>query len=59
MELMTIKEVAEFLKTTAKTVNKWLYTGTLPRKELTFKIGAKVYFEKHKLMNFISTKQAS
>lgn len=51
---MTIKEVAEFLRTQPQVINNWLYNGTLPRKELTLKIGAKVLFVKEKLINYLT-----
>ena len=58
MVLMTVKEVAEFMKTTRATIDKWLFTGTLPRDGLTLKVGAKVYFVKEKLIDFLNSKAA-
>lgn len=55
---MTIKDVAGFMKTTRATIDKWLHIGTLPREQLTLKVGSKVYFEKQKLIDFLSTKTA-
>jgi predicted DNA-binding transcriptional regulator AlpA len=57
-ELLTIPETAIFLKTTRATIDKWLHVGTLPRRELTLKIGSKVYFNKAKLINFLNNKTA-
>jgi len=58
MELMTVKEVADFMRTTRATIDKWLHIGTLPREQLTLKVGSKVYFIKQKLIDFLNTKTA-
>lgn len=53
MELLTIKEVmAMFHLTKRKTIDNWLYSGTLPR-SLTVRIGRHVFFIKDKLEEFI------
>lgn len=53
MELLTIKEVmAMFHLTKRKTIDNWLYSGTLPR-SLTVRIGRHVFFMKDKLEEFI------
>lgn len=53
MELLTVEEVATMLHLkNRKTIDNWLYTGTLPR-ELTLKIGRKLFFVKEKLEEFI------
>ncbi len=53
MELLTIEEVmAMFHLKKRKTIDNWLYSGTLPR-SLTLKIGRNVFFVKEKLENFI------
>ncbi len=53
MELLTIKEVmAMFHLTKRKTIDNWLYSGTLPR-NLTVRIGRHVFFIKDKLEEFI------
>lgn len=55
MELLTIEEVmAMFHLKKRKTIDNWLYAGTLPR-SLTVKIGRNVFFVKEKLENFIKT----
>lgn len=53
MELLTIKEVmAMFHLSKRKTIDNWLYSGTLPR-SLTVRIGRHVFFIKDKLEEFI------
>lgn len=53
MELLTIKEVMDmFHLTKRKTIDNWLYSGTLPR-SLTVRIGRHVFFMKDKLEEFI------
>lgn len=53
MELLTIEEVAAmFSLSKRKTIDNWLYNGTLPR-SLTVKIGRHVFFMKDKLEEFI------
>lgn len=55
MELLTIEEVmAMFHLKKRKTIDNWLYAGTLPR-SLTVKIGRNVFFVKDKLNNFIKS----
>lgn len=55
MELLTIEEVmAMFHLKKRKTIDNWLYAGTLPR-SLTIKIGRNVFFVKDKLDNFIKS----
>lgn len=55
MELLTIEEViAKFHLKKRKTIDNWLYAGTLPR-SLTVKIGRNVFFVKDKLDNFIKS----
>ncbi len=55
MELLTIEEVmAMFHLKKRKTIDNWLYAGTLPR-SLTVKIGRNVFFVKDKLDNFIKS----
>lgn len=55
MELLTIKEVMDmFHLTKRKTIDNWLYSGTLPR-SLTVRIGRHVFFIKDKLEDFIKT----
>ena len=54
MELMTIEDVVKFFKVkNRRTIDNWLYTGALPRNEVTAKIGNKVYFIKEKLIEFL------
>jgi hypothetical protein len=54
MELMTIEDAVKFFKVKdRRTIDNWLYTGALPRNEVTTKIGNKVYFIKEKLEQFI------
>lgn len=49
MELLTVEEVATMLHLkNRKSVDNWLYSGVLPR-ELTMKIGRKLFFVKAKL----------
>ena len=53
MELLTIKEVmAMFHLSKRKTIDNWLYSGTLPR-SLTVRIGRHVFFIKDKLEELI------
>ena len=53
MELLTVAEVANlFHLKKRKTIDNWLYSGTLPR-ELTVKIGRNLFFVKSKLEEFI------
>lgn len=53
MELLTIEEVtAMFHLKKRKTIDNWLYSGTLPR-NLTVRIGRNVFFMKDKLEAFI------
>lgn len=53
MELLTIEEVAVmFHLKKRKTIDNWLYSGTLPR-NLTVRIGRNVFFMKDKLEAFI------
>ena len=53
MELLTIKDVMEmFHLSKRKTIDNWLYSGTLPR-SLTVRIGRHVFFLKDKLEEFI------
>lgn len=53
MELLTIEEVAAmFHLKKRKTIDNWLYSGTLPR-NLTVRIGRNVFFMKDKLEAFI------
>lgn len=53
MELLTIEEVvAMFHLKKRKTIDNWLYSGTLPR-NLTVKIGRNLFFLKDKLEAFI------
>jgi predicted DNA-binding transcriptional regulator AlpA len=55
MELLTIKEVMDmFHLTKRKTIDNWLYSGTLPR-SLTVRIGRHVFFIKDKLEDFLKT----
>lgn len=55
MELLTIKEVMKmFHLTKRKTIDNWLYSGTLPR-SLTVRIGRHVFFIKDKLEDFLRT----
>lgn len=55
MELLTIEEVmAMFHLKKRKTIDNWLYAGTLPR-SLTVKIGRNVFFVKDKLDSFIKS----
>ena len=55
MELLTIKEVmGMFHLTKRKTIDNWLYSGTLPR-SLTVRIGRHVFFIKDKLEDFLKT----
>lgn len=55
MELLTIKEVmAMFHINNRRTIDNWLYVGTLPR-NLTVKIGRNLFFVKDKLEDFIKT----
>ena len=55
MELLTIEEVMKiFHLTKRKTIDNWLYSGTLPR-SLTVRIGRHVFFIKDKLEDFIKT----
>lgn len=55
MELLTIKEVMDmFHLTKQKTIDNWLYSGTLPR-SLTVRIGRHVFFIKDKLEDFLKT----
>lgn len=56
MELLTIEEVAAIFKQqNRKTIDNWLYNGTLPR-ALTVKIGKHVFFVKPALEKFIQEK---
>lgn len=55
MELLTIEEMAGIFKAKRKTIDNWLYSGTLPR-TLTVKIGRNVYFVKSKVDEFIESK---
>lgn len=43
MELMTIKEVAEFIRMPESTLRFWRHRGTGPR---SFKIGARVAYKR-------------
>lgn len=53
MELLTINDVmAMFHLKKRKTVDNWLYSGTLPR-SLTVRVGRNVFFMKDKLEEFI------
>lgn len=53
MELMTIKDVAEFFSVKGRaTIDNWLYSGILP-KSLTIKVGGRVFFVKEKLEKFL------
>lgn len=55
MEFLTIKEVMDmFHLTKRKTIDNWLYSGTLPR-SLTVRIGRHVFFIKDKLEDFLKT----
>lgn len=55
MELLTIKEVMDmFHLTKRKTIDNWLYSGTLPC-SLTVRIGRHVFFIKDKLEDFLKT----
>lgn len=55
-ELLTIEDVTKiFHLTNRKTIDNWLYSGTLPR-DLTVKIGRKVFFVKSKLEEFVKNK---
>jgi len=57
MQLITIKETAEFLRTSRKTVDVWLCIGTLPRDRISLKIGRKVLIIKDELIKFINEKR--
>lgn len=55
MELLTPEEVMEkFRLKKRKTLDNWLYYGTLPRK-LTIKVGGNLYFLKDKLDEFLES----
>lgn len=59
MELLTINDVmAMFHLSKRKTIDNWLYSGTLPR-NLTVKIGRHVFFLKDKLEDFIKNANAA
>lgn len=59
MELLTINDVmAMFHLSKRKTIDNWLYSGTLPR-SLTVKIGRHVFFLKDKLEDFIKNVNAA
>lgn len=56
MELLTIDDVLQmFHLKKRKTIDNWLYTGTLPR-SLTVKVGRNVFFLKDKLEEYIKAK---
>ena len=57
-EIMTVEDVAKFLRVPKNTLNSWLSTGTIPRDEVSFKIGARRLFRKEKLIEFINSKSA-
>ncbi len=59
LEVMTVDEVAKFLKVPKNTLNSWLSTGTIPRDEVSFKIGARRLFCKEKIIKFIEEKMKS
>lgn len=53
---LSIQDVADmFNLKNKKTVDNWLYTGTLPR-NLTVKLGRHVFFVRAKLEEFIENK---
>ena len=53
MELLTIQQVMEiFHLTNRKTIDNWLYSGTLPR-NLTIKMGRNLFFVKAKLYEYL------
>jgi len=59
MELMTIEDAVKFFKVkNRRTIDNWLYTGALPRDEITTKIGNKVYFIKEKIEKYINNQTA-
>ena len=58
LEIMTVNEVALFLKVPKNTLNSWLSNGTIPRNEVSFKIGARRLFRREKLIEFIENKCA-
>lgn len=59
MELLTVEEVTALLHLkNRKTIDNWLYSGILPR-ELTLKIGRKLFFVKSKLDEFLKTSYAA
>ena len=54
MELLSIENVMTiFHLKNRKTIDNWLYSGTLPR-SLTVKIGRNVFFLKDKLEEFLN-----
>ena len=56
MELLTIDEIVKLLHLkNRKTIDNWLYNGTIPR-GLTVKIGHRVLFFKDKFEEFIRSK---
>ena len=55
MELLTTQNVADMFHKPKKTIDNWLYSGTLPR-NLTVKMGRHVFFLKDKLDDFITSK---
>jgi len=56
IEVMTNDDVSKFLKVPKNTLNSWLSNGTIPREQVSFKIGARRLFSKEKLVKYIEQK---
>jgi|GEM_PF-3751384 len=56
MELLTVKEAAEFLRVPKNTLISWLSNGTIPKEKISCKIGARRIFQKDKLIKFVQSK---